>query len=141
MNVDMRDLAPIFHSYPDNTPEVFAGAHTFREVDEIWKRERAGKEYIDALYLDWSAINRCGAIRQAGAAGIPTVLDGNQFADAQCDAELAVMWALATEEVHGDGEWSKAQSNSYVSRMYAQYQARRQELLTAGAVTGAAPIR
>lgn len=127
------------YPYPDGYATVFQDARTFQEVDEVWKREATGG-FTRELGIRWSAVERCAKLREAGVVAVPTDLQ-SQFSAAQCDVELADLWELATEEVHGDGEWSRAQSNSYVGRLYQDYLARRRELLDAGVVTGPAPVR
>ena len=127
------------YPYPDGYASVFQDAATFQQVDEIWKREATGG-FSRELGIRWSAIERCAKIREAGVVAVPTSQE-SQFSAAQCDVELADLWELATEEVHGDGEWSRAQSNSYVGRLYQEYLARRRELAAAGVVTGPAPVR
>lgn len=124
-------------------PASFSEAHTFSDIDRIWKAQvAAATGFIEEWQATDAAIARGQELREAGeAATVPTKLEGNGFSgnpytDCQNDAELSRHFLLLTEEAHGDGEWSKAQSNSYVQRQYEYHDARRAELLAAGAVEG-----
>lgn len=124
-------------------PTSYEEAHTFSDIDRIWKTQRAEAE---GFFEEWkarqAAIERGEQLRESGEAHlIPSNLpdsgfDGNGYTDCQNDVELNNRFELLTEEVHGDGEASKAMIDRYFKRQYAAHDARRAELLAAGAVEG-----
>lgn len=125
--------------YPTSSAHLFEGASTFAQIDEVWKKDPHN------LDVRWAAVNRGRELRAAGAPGVPTNLSSegrgaNAFAHAQNDLELYEIFEQCTEEPYGDGEASRAAVNAWYGRLYAAHDARRAELLAAGAVSGRSPL-
>lgn len=125
------------------TPEAFEDAHTFADIDRIWKTRRAEADgFIEEWKVRQEAIEQGQKLREAGQAPqVPTALEtegwgANPYSDCQNDAELNERFELCTEEPPGDGEASKAATDRWYQKHYNDHDARRAELLAAGVVEG-----
>lgn len=125
------------------TPETFSEAHSFSDIDRIWKTQRAeANGYMEEWRVREDAIARGRELREAGEAHtVPTALEtegwgANPYSDCQNDAELNERFELMTEEPPGDGEASKAATDRWYQKHYNDHDARRAELLAAGVVEG-----
>lgn len=125
---EVRDPWGQYPVLPTAFTAEYETADSYEAVDDTYISLRRTND--DEFGVRWGAVNRTRELRTEGAPGIPSDLDGRHpFRDAQNTAELDELFALATEELHGDGMNSKSVQNRLYDGYRTQMLERRTELI------------